>query len=126
MTLDREAARALFGEAPAATPVEGAPYAAQTQASPFAGASAAGRVSGRKDRQAIDWRLVAPVGVAVVCIAAIAMFAMPRGNQAVEGQTVAATELVAPPPAPAPMPMETAAPPAAVTPEPVVQRAAAA
>jgi len=120
MTLDREAARALFGEAPAATPVEGAPYAAQTQASPFAGGSAAGRVNGRRDRQAIDWRLVAPVGVAVACIAAIAMFAIPRGDQAVEGKTVAATEVVAPPLAPAPKPMEAAA---VVTPEPVVQRA---
>ncbi|MDP2260766.1 MAG: hypothetical protein Q8J89_13730, partial [Caulobacter sp.] len=123
MTLDREAARALFGEAPAATAGDGTPYAAQAQAAPFAsaGAAASGRVSGRKGRQGVDWRLVAPVGVAVVCIAAIAMFAISRSDQAVEGNTVAATELVAPPAAPAPMPMETAAvpPPAAATPEPV-------
>lgn len=127
MTLDREAARALFGEAPAETAVDGAPYTAQTPASPFAGNSASGRVTGRRDRQSIDWRLVAPVGVAMVCIAGIAMFAIPRGDQAVDGNTVAATELVAPPAAPAPMPMETAAvaPLAVVTPEPVIQRAAA-
>lgn len=137
MTLDREAARALFGvdPTPAAAGV-GAPYAAATpraaaaQASPFATNSAFERMNGRTERKGVDWRLVAPVGIAVVCIGAIALFAIPRGDQAIEGKTVASTEVVAPPPAPTPAPMETAAvaPPPVMTPEPapapIVQRAA--
>lgn len=123
MTLDREATRALFGEATAAA---GAPYATQT-ATPVTANSAFERMNGRKG---VDWRLVAPVGVAVVCIGAIALFALPRGDRAVEGRTVAATELVAPPLAPTSALMESAvvAPPAIVTPQPaatpVAQRAA--
>jgi hypothetical protein len=130
MTLDREAARALFGEAPAPA-ASGAPYAAEARPSPFATAGAAERPTGRRSRDGIDWRLVAPVGVAVTCIAAVAIFALPRNDRAVEGATVAATEVVAPPVAPAPPPVETAAvtPPAEVTPTPpaapTVQRAAA-
>lgn len=138
MTLDREAARALFGVDPTpAAAAPGAAYAAATpraaapQPSPFATNSAFERMNGRTDRTGIDWRLVAPVGLAVVCIGAIALFALPRSDQAVEGKTVAAADVVAPPLAPTPTPMETAAvtPPAVVTPEPaaapVVQRAAA-
>lgn len=138
MTLDREAARALFGVDPTpAAAAPGAPYAAAApraaaaQASPFATNSAFERMDGRTDRKGVDWRLVAPVGIAVVCIGAIALFALPRSDQAVEGKTVAAAEVVAPPLAPTPTPMETAAvtPPAVVTPEPaaapVLQRTAA-
>ncbi len=131
MTLDREAARALFGVAPtpaAAAPgaayAAAAPRAAAPQASPFATNSAFERMNGRTDRKGVDWRLVAPVGVAVVCIGAIVLFAIPRGDQAIEGKTVAAAEVVAPPLAPTPAPMETAAvtPPAVATPEPAATR----
>ena len=132
MTLDREAARALFGvdPTPAAATV-GAPYAAATprpaaaaDTSPFATNSAFERVNSRTGRKSVDWRLVAPVGVAVVCIGAIVLFAIPRGDQAIEGKTVAAAEVVARPLAPTPAPMETAAvtPPAVAPPEPAATR----
>lgn len=112
MTLDREAARALFGEPPAPAAAVEPPYATpRATASPFAVNSAFERMNGRKTRKGVDWRMAAPVGVALVCIGAVALFALPRGEQAIEGKTVAATEVVAPPAAPPPpLPMATAAP----------------
>ncbi len=135
MTLDRETARALFGDAPApaAAPVGGAPYAAAADTPTFAENSIFERMQGlsaRKSKGGLDWRLAAPVGVAALCIGAIALFALPRNDPAVEGRTVAATDIAAPPVAPAapliPAPVETAAatPLAEPVSEPVVRRAA--
>lgn len=128
MTLDRETARALFGEAP---PVSASATTVAAEPSPFAEAGVYERLQGHKARPArrgVDWRLAAPVGVAVVCIGAIALFALPRSDDAVEGKTVAASEIAPPPAAPAaplpvaPAPVETAA--VTPAPAPVVQRAA--
>lgn len=124
MTLDRETARALFGDAPTPTPATAgtAPaYVASTaDASPFGdGPSVFERMQSRKSRKGMDWRLAAPVGVAALCIGAVALFALPRGDEAVEGKTVASAEIAPPPVAPAaPLTPEPAV--ATPTPEPVV------
>lgn len=158
MTLDREAARALFANAEPLSPSDAGPAAAPRTAtrvaperrtiesdptpfasdtSPFAAASpfAPSATEVRTPvRKGVDWRLVAPLGVAAVCVGAIALFAMPQvQNNAEEGRTVASTDITAPPVAPpvtpAPIaPVETAAvtPAPAMTPAspaPTVQRA---
>ena len=154
MTLDREAARALFDNAETTTleptPVttarpiyveprttaKTAPVAAPVEEESFlAGPSAFERMNSPKVRKGPDWRIVAPIGVAAVCAGAVALFALPQNNQTVEGRTVASSE-IAPAPVTAPEPVtppadlatadNTPAPAAAVAPAPapVVQRAA--
>lgn len=131
MTLDRDAARALFDNAPATAATAGG-------ASPFAAASPFGdtdtgfdaRTSGRAVRTGPNWKLIAPVGVAAVCAVAVLVVAQTRDN-AVPGKDVAASSPMAPlnPPSALPAPVETAqvAPPpsivepSAVTPAPVAR-----
>lgn len=134
MTLDRETARALFGEAPTTAPAGAAPVAApRPDASLFGDAPATydrpRTRSAPKSGKGVDWRLAAPVGVAVLCIGAVALFALPRNDPAVEGRTVASAD-IAPPPVAPPAPLTPAVPePAATvapTPAPTVQRVAAA
>lgn len=122
MTLDRDAARALFDNAPA-------PAAAAGGATPFASASPFGeadtgfdaRTSGRTARKGANWKLIAPVGVAAVCAVAVLVIAQTR-DPAEPGRDVAASSVMAPlNPPPALPPVETAeaaAPPAASIVEP--------
>jgi|GEM_PF-4141200 len=162
MTLDREAARALFANAEPTPSTDDSPFAppaslfgepetvapttttaprasgayratnTKIDEPPFAAAAPFTRdMPPPSARKGVDWRLVAPLGVAAVCAGAIALFALPR-DAAEEGRTVAAADITAPPAA-APMPvtpaepMETAAitPAPAATPAPVVERVAA-
>lgn len=123
MTMNRDAARALFDRAPA-------PAATAGGATPFASVSPFGppdedliaRVEGRTHRRnRLDWRLIAPVGVAAVCAVAVLVVAQIR-DRAEPGKTVAASGPMAPlnPPSALP-PVETAevaAPPAASIIEP--------
>lgn len=114
MTLDRDAARALFDNAePMPVGANAAPFAA---ASPFApagdslGDSAAyDRMSGRTARKGPDWRLIAPVGVAALCGVAVLVVATQRTDTE-PGKTVAASEITRPAPLPARIapPIETA------------------
>lgn len=123
MTLDRETAKALFAnaepmpETPRATtrPVideraspAAAPFAPEA---PFATTSAYGQTRSPK-RSGVDWRLVAPLGVAAVCAGAIALVALPR-DPAEEGRTVAASDITSPPTTPLPVDPE----PVAATPQ---------
>lgn len=160
MTLDREAARALFANAEPMPSTDDSPFAPPSslfrEPEPAAPAAAAPRAAGayratnsRIDeppfaasapftrdapppsaRKGVDWRLVAPLGVAAVCAGAIALFALPR-DTAEEGRTVAAADITAPPAAtPLPVtplePAETAATaPVVSEPAPVVERVAA-
>ena len=135
MTLDRDAARALFDNAPAstATPGDATPFAV---ASPFGDADTSfdARASGRTARKGPNWKLIAPVGVAAVCAVAVLVIAQTR-DPAEPGRDVAASSVMAPlnPPSALP-PVETAevaTPPAssiveprATTPAPVVRTAA--
>lgn len=145
MTLDREAARALFDNAEttpsSAQPIAATPRFASTRTAPpayepvedapfIASAGVLERTNSPKARKGVDWRIVAPLGVAALCAGAVALFALPQ-NDAVDGKTVAATDITAPPVAepltPPPADLATAAnTPAAVTPAPapVVERAA--
>lgn len=122
MTLDRDAARALFDNAPA-------PAATAGGATPFASASPFGeadtgfdaRTSGGAARKGANWKLIAPVGVAAVCAVAVLVIAQTR-DPAEPGRDVAASSVMAPlnPPSALP-PVETAeraAPPAASIIEP--------
>lgn len=126
MTLDRDAARALFDSADPMPAAGGGSAFATT--SPFAPADndASARMSGGAQRGRIDWRLVAPVGVAALCAGA-ALLLVTQRDPAEPGRTVAATEatqpLPTPLPAPAPLPepVETAA----ATPAPVIAPPAA-
>ncbi len=137
MSLDREAARALFDNAePMPATAGGAPFAA---ASPFAPASddafapvgneaLAARMSGRSTRKGPDWRLIAPVGVAALCAGAVLLVATQR-NDAQPGKDVAATTVIrtTPMPAPAAPPIESAAvtpPPSSIVEPPAVKPAA--
>jgi hypothetical protein len=100
MTLDRDAARALFGmDSTSAPAVAGAAPFAST-ADTF-GAEPAPYVptQRRLARKGPDWRLIAPVAVALVCAGGVALFALPR-DEAQPGRTVASTEIMAPPVAP--------------------------
>lgn len=135
MTLDRDAARALFDKAPA-------PAATAGGSTPFASVSPFGepdedlmaRVAGKTHRRkGADWRLIAPVGVAAACAVAVLVIVQAR-DRAEPGKTVAASSPMAPlnPPSALP-PVETAevaAPPAssiieppAAAPVPVVRAA---
>lgn len=132
MTLDRDAARALFDNAPApAASVGGStPFAA---ASPFGEADTglSDRMSGKSARKGPDWRLIAPIGVAGLCAVAVLVIAQTR-DPAEPGKSVAVAEMapLTPPPI-LPPPVETATvatPPAssivdppAVRPAPVVR-----
>lgn len=134
MTLDRDAARALFDNAPApaATPGGASPFAS---ASPFGEADTGfdARTSGRTARKGANWKLIAPVGVAAVCAGVVLVIAQTR-DPAEPGRDVAASSVMAPlnPPSALP-PVETAevaAPPAAAivappaaAPAPVVRTA---
>lgn len=108
MTLDRDAARALFDNAPAATTAGGAtPFAS---ASPFGEADTGfdARTSGRAARKGANWKLIAPVGVAAVCAVAVLVIAQTR-DPAEPGRDVAASSVMAPlNPPPALPPVETA------------------
>lgn len=133
MTLDRDAARALFDNAPA-------PVATAGGSTPFASVSPFGetdehmnaRLEGRAHRRkGPDWRLIAPVGVAAVCAVAVLVVAQTR-DPAEPGKDVAASSPMAPltPPSALP-PVETAevvapaaasiAPPPAAAPAPVAR-----
>lgn len=109
MTLDRDAARALFDNAPApaAMPSGGSPFAS---ASPFGDADTSfdARTSGRTARKGANWKLIAPVGVAAVCAVAVLVIAQTR-DPAEPGKDVAASSPMAPlnPPSALP-PIETA------------------
>ena len=123
MSLDRDAARALFDQAPA-------PAVTANGSTPFASVSPFGepdedliaRVEGRTHRRkGLDWRLIAPVGVAAACAVAVLVVVQTR-DPAEPGKTVAASSPMAPlnPPSALP-PVETAeiaAPPAASIIEP--------
>lgn len=111
MTLDRDAARALFDNA---APM---PVAAGGSASPFAPAgneALTARMSGLSARKGPDWRLVAPVGVAALC-AGVVLVVVSQRDDAEPGKTVASSELTRPLPAPAAMPAPVEM--AAVTPQ---------
>lgn len=148
MTLDREAARALFDNAettpPSAPPIAATPRFASTRTDPpayepvedapfIAGPGVLERTNSPRARKGVDWRIVAPLGVAALCAGAVALFAIPR-NDAVDGKTVAATDITAPPAAeplsPPPADLATAdntdtvGPAATTAPAPVVKRAA--
>jgi len=147
MTLDREAARALFANAEptpdtdAPPMMQPSPFArtghverVEPEAAPFAAAPFAGQAQHQtrstSARKGVDWRIAAPLGVAAVCVGAIALFALPQ-NQAQEGREVAAVDIAAPPVAPpvasTPAPVVAEAPAPALTPEapaPVVPRVA--
>lgn len=153
MTLDREAARALFDNAETTPTPTAAPAAARplyveprpaarvapeaVDETPFvaAGSPYERMNGGAKTRKGLDWRIAAPLGAAALCAGAVALIVIPR-NDTVDGKTVASSEIVAPPmaqPAPVPAPAEMAATdsidtpaPAAMpapTPAPTVQRA---
>src|SRR3990167_1696809 len=110
MSLDRDAARALFDQAPA-------PAVTASGSTPFASVSPFGepdedliaRVEGRTHRRkGLDWRLIAPVGVAAACAVAVLVVVQTR-DPAEPGKTVAASSPMAPlnPPSALP-PVETA------------------
>lgn len=103
MSLDRDAARALFDHAsPMPAIAGGAPFAS---ASTFAPAASRG-VSGTSTRKSLDWRLIAPVGVAALCAVAV-LFISSQRDTAEPGKTVASTEITEPEPAPTlPPPIE--------------------
>jgi len=118
MTLNRDAARALFDNAEPTPAGNGAPFAA---ASPFASVAPFGdgasepyaAATSRPARKGADWRLIAPIGVAAVCAVAVLVIAQTR-DTAEPGRTVAASEIVPPTPMPqaaplTPAPVETAA-----------------
>lgn len=116
MTLDRDAARALFDNAPATPASVGGstPFAA---ASPFGEADTSfdARTSGHTARTGPNWKLIAPVGVAALLAVAVLVVVQTR-DPAEPGKTVAASSPMAPlnPPSALP-PIETAevaAPPA--------------
>lgn len=128
MTLDREAARALFGDAePMPAAANAAPYAATPPFAPVGDPAAYDRMSGRTPRKGLDWRLIAPVGVAALCGVAVLVVATQR-NDTAPGKTVAAADVTRPAPLPAPVapPVETAAvtPPASSIVEPPASRPA--
>lgn len=117
MTLDRDAARALFDNAePMPATAGGAPFAASTPFAPVGNDALTARMNGRPVRKGPDWRLIAPVGVAALCAGAV-LLAVSQRDDAEPGKTVASTEITRPLPAPTPMPapIETAA----VTPSPL-------
>lgn len=159
MTLDREAARALFANAEPMPSTDDSPFAPPTSlfgepdtTAPAAAPRAAGAYRATNTRideppfaasapftrdapppsarKGVDWRLVAPLGVAAVCAGAIALFALPR-DTAEEGRTVAAADITAPPAA-TPLPVTPVEPadmaataPVVSEPAPVVERVAA-
>lgn len=130
MTLDRDAARALFDNAePTPVGANTAPFAVTSPfepidssvGGPMGDPAAYDRMSGRTARKGMDWRLIAPVGVAALCGVAVLVVATQRPD--VEpGKTVAASTITRPAPAPLPVapPIETAAvsPPASSIVEP--------
>lgn len=127
MSLDRDAARALFGNAEPTPPAGHSPFAA---ASPFgAGADEdlIARVSGKSARKGPDWRLAAPVGVAALCAVAVLVVAS-RRDDARSGKTVAAVDIARPAAAPAPIAPSIDTPPIeiaeAAPPAPVVEPSA--
>jgi hypothetical protein len=135
MTLDRDAARALFDNAqPMPATAGGAPFAAAAPVASAGDEAVRDRMSGRVARKGPDWRLVAPVGVAALCAGAALLIASQR-DPAEPGRTVAAAEITPPAAIPAPAPltpppveMAQATPPAssivappARTPAPVVR-----
>ena len=116
MTLNRDAARALFDNAEPTPATNDAPFAA---ASPFAAAAPFGDTSNdtyapaaaRPARKGADWRLIAPIGAAAVCAVAVLVIVQTR-DTAEPGRTVAASEIVPPMPQAVPLtpaPVETAA-----------------
>ncbi|MFZ5669026.1 MAG: hypothetical protein ACOY4K_06005 [Pseudomonadota bacterium] len=129
MSLDRDAARALFEKAPPppaeATPIVGQPVAPDGEI-PITAADAGvyeRMTHSHSPRRRLDWRYAAPVAVAAVCAGVAIAVASYRGGSVRPGADVARTEIVAPPTAPqpiAPPPVETAA----LTPEPVPEPAA--
>lgn len=133
MTLDRDAARALFDNAPAApASVGGAtPFAA---VSPFGEADTGfdARTSGRTARKGANWKLIAPVGVAALGVVAV-LVVVQTSDRAKPGKDVAASSPMAPLDPPSALPPVEAAeatPPAstikspATAPAPVIRSAA--
>jgi hypothetical protein len=99
--MDRDAARALFDRAePTPLAPDGhSPFAAT---SPFAESDADlyDHVVGKApQKKRIDWRYVAPIGVAAVCAGAV-LFIVNQRDGAAPGKTVASAEIVQPVPAP--------------------------
>lgn len=121
MTLDRDAARALFDNAaPMPANAGGAPFVSAAPFAPAGNDALTARMSGSA-RKGPDWRLVAPVGVAALCAGA-ALLIIGQRDDARPGKDVAATTATRPlpPPVAMPEPVETAAvtPPAAAIVEP--------
>lgn len=120
MTLDRDAARALFDSAdPMPATAGGAPFAASTPFAPVGNDALTARMNGRPVRKGPDWRLIAPVGVAALCAGAVLLVVSQR-DDAEPGKTVASTEIARPLPAPTPMPAPAPNETAAVTPPPSI------
>lgn len=111
MTLDREAALALFGNAaPMPATAGGAPFSSSPPFSPVGNDALTARMSGVSTRKGPDWRLVAPIGIAALCAGAVLVITA-QGDNARPGKSVAAT--------PAPRPVAMAATARPVEPAPI-------
>ncbi len=133
MSLDRDAARALFDNAaPMPAGAGGAAFASASPFAPAANDALTARMSGGSTRKSIDWRLAAPVGVAALCAGA-ALLIVSQRDPAEPGKTVATTEVTRPLPTPlpaatpSPEPVETAAaaPPSSIVAPPAARPAPA-
>lgn len=122
MTLDRDTARALFDNAE--------PMPATANDSPFAPQGGGyDRINSKSARKGVDWRFVAPVGVAAVFGAGALLIAGPDRTETGKIDAVAPVAVAARTPV-APPPIETAevAPPATLdttSPAPTLRAAAA-